>query len=313
MARRILVTGSSSLVGSHFVESFGSKYELHAIGREDVFGKGGPLRSFDRIDITERGLMQEAVRRSGCEALVNFAAFTDVDACEKESGNTEGLVFRTNSLAVRWMAEACKAGGIAMYHISTDAVFDGTRGPYSEDDQPGRFDKKLGWYGFTKYSAEKELARVGPEHCLIRISYPYRARFDRKLDFARRILSLYREGKLYPLFDDQLLTPTLIDDVSTALDLMIERSLRGTYHVASTVTTTPFEFGSKLLSVFFPSDGKVLGLKRGSVKDFNRSPGHAPRPMKGGLLTKRIESAGFRPKTFEEGILEIHRQAKAGV
>jgi dTDP-4-dehydrorhamnose reductase len=298
------------MVGSHFVESRGADYELHAVGRTNRFGKGELLRTFKKIDITDHHSLVQAIGRSGCDLLVNFAAFTGVDLCEAESGDREGLAFKSNALAVRWMAESCRASGMEMYHISTDAVFDGTKGPYSEDAVPGPAAGRLSWYGYTKWIAELGLRKALEEHCIVRISHPYRANFAPKLDFARKILTLYSKGKLYPLFTDQVFTPTLIDDLSNALAFLFDRRARGTFHVASPLATTPFDFGEELVRVFF--QGGVTGrhLDRGSVTDFNLAPGHAPRLVKGGLNTSRLERAGFTPRNYREGIEEIFRQSR---
>jgi dTDP-4-dehydrorhamnose reductase len=303
--RKVLVIGSSSLVGSHFVENYGDRYEISAIGRKNIFSNTNLLSSFETVDILDGEKLAEAIRSSDAEFVINYAAETNVDRCEAEKGNESGRVYLTNVEAVHVMATACKDSRKRLVQISTDFVFDGTCGPYSEDDLACSIHSKIGWYGYTKYLAETKIHEVAvPGSAIIRISYPYRARYESKTDFARNIIDLYQKGKLYPMFDDQIFSPTLINDVSSAIDFLMEHSLSGTYHVASRFPSTPFEFASKLISTFFPEDSPP-SIKKGSILEFNKIPGRAPRPVRGGLRTDKIGKLGFIPKTIEESIQAI--------
>jgi dTDP-4-dehydrorhamnose reductase len=307
LATKLLFTGSSSLVGSHFVEKFGRKYEISAIGKRNLFQDKGPLASFSAVDFTDGEALDKAVEESDARIVVNYAARTDVDGCELERGNIGGSVYSVNTTAAKRIAECCQRTGKRMYQISTDMVFDGTSGPYGEKDAPGPATKPIGWYAHTKYLAEQEVEKACKEHCILRIAYPYRANFAPKLDFARSILDQHRRGKLHPMFTDQLFTPTLVDDASTALDLLISKRVEGVVHVASKNVTTPYEFATKLLSAFFSYSQP---LQKGSVLEFNSSPGRAPRPVRGGLRTDRISALGLVPRTTDEGIAEILRQSR---
>ena len=309
MARRIVVLGSSSLVGSHFVETFGRAYDLSALGRRNIFSDQGVISEFRRIDITNKDELQHAIRSLDAELVLNFAAETGVDKCELERQAVDGKVFATNTLAPQWMAEACRDSGKLLYHISTDAVFDGSAGPYQEDDNPGPCTAGMSWYGCTKNLAEAGIQKILDSCCIIRITHPYRAAFALKTDFARNLLALYSRDQLYPLFDDQVISPSLVDDVSLALDFLIKRNATGIFHVASKDSTTPFAFGCKLISTFYGVRDPASVLRKSSVREFNRVAGKAPRPVKGGLGTSKVAKMGFIPRTFEEGIEEIHRQS----
>lgn len=310
MARKkLLVIGPSSLVGSHFVETFSNKYEISGLGRTNIFGSD-KLAPFNTVDIQDKSNLIQAVKDSSAEVVINYAAETNVDGCEAEREKSDGRVYLTNAAAVGWMAEACKETGKIFYQISTDFVFDGTQGPYSENDTSGLDTNKIGWYGYTKHLGERELIeRLPHDNCIVRISYPYRARFKLKSDFARNILDLYQKGMLFPLFTDQLFSPTLIDDVSSAIDFLIAYDARGTYHVASRDVTSPFKFGSNLLSIFFAGFTSTI-LTRGLLSEFNKLSGRAPRPVRGGLKTDKIARLGFTPRSTEEGISELFRQMK---
>lgn len=297
------------MVGSHFVETFGHSYELSALGRRNIFSNQRVISEFRRIDIKNKDELQHAIQSLDAELVINFAAETDVDKCERERDAVDGKIFATNTLAPQWMAEACRDSGKLLYHISTDAVFDGSAGPYHEGDNPGPCTAGMSWYGCTKNLAEAGIRKVMDTWCIVRITHPYRAAFKLRTDFARNMLTLYSKGQLYPLFDDQVISPSLIDDVSLALDFLIKRNATGIFHVASKDSTTPFAFGCKLISTFYGVRNPASILPRSSVREFNRAAGKVPRPVKGGLGTSKVAKMGFIPRTFEEGIEEIHRQS----
>jgi dTDP-4-dehydrorhamnose reductase len=307
MVNKILVTGSSSLVGSHFVETFGTKYQLSAIGRRNIFAGSDVLISFKEVDLQIEKMVEDSITASDAEIVVNFAADTNVDECEREKGIIDGLVYNLNAREPQWLAVACARSGKRLFQISTDAVFDGSNGPYSEAQETGPITKELSWYGYSKYMAEKGITEQSNDSCIIRISYPYRANFKLKIDFARNILTLYRNGKLHPLFNDQIFSPTLIDDISAAIDFLIQKDVKGIYHVACRYPTTPYDFGRKLMERFFPNEARHMP-ESSSVVEFNKSTGKAPRAVRGGLKTDKISNEGFTPKTVEESIVEFYRQ-----
>ena len=306
----MLVIGSSSLVGSHFVESFANKYEISAIGRRNIFGDSGLLSNFREVSLQNESALREIIASSDAEFVVNYAAETNVDGCEKESGDLSGKVFVTNCESVGWMAAACKQVRKKFCQISTDFVFDGTKGPYLENDQAGPTSRKLSWYGFSKYMAEKRLIEVDPPgYCIVRTSYPYRAVFEYKLDFARNILHLFEQSRLYPMFKDQIISPTLVDDISSGVDFLISNGVEGTCHIACKEPTTPFIFASRLVSKFSSEQNPASRVQEGSILPLATGNGHrAPRPINGGLRTDRIQSLGFIPRTFEEGIDSLFKQ-----
>ncbi len=105
-----------------------------------------------------------------------------------------------------------------------------------------------------------------------------------------------------------MISPTLIDDVSRAVDSLIHQNKRGIYHVSCKTPTTPFDFGYHLVSVFFSSDEAEKNLKKGSIIEFNKIPGKAKRPVHGGLKMDKIQNEGFTVKTYQQGIDAILKQ-----
>ena len=302
MNDKILVFGADGLVGSRFT---------------DLYHKETPTITpkSEELDITNKKAVELYFEtyKNEFHSVVNFAAFTDVDGAEKEKGNEKGVVYLVNAVGAQNLAEATKAFDKYFIHISTDFVFPGKEenpGPYPEDARLTEKPEELTWYGWTKLVGEKRVRQVNKNASIVRISYPYRAQFAGKLDYARKILSLYDEGGLYPMFSDQKMTPTFIDEAAKVIYLLLEEKKVGIYHITSCDLTTPFEFANYILE-------KAKGVKRavteGSMKEFLEVPGRAPRPRLGGLLTEKTrKELGITLMTWKEAVDEFVSQFKGG-
>ncbi len=306
----LLVFGAASLVGSEFVAR--TAHAVHAAGRTDPRTQGFPAASFTSVDLLDARAVAEVVERSVAEVVVNFAAATDVDGVERERpatlGAAGGPAYRLNAIAPRAMAEAAERSGKRLITLSTDFVFDGVDGPYDERAEPAPFGPKVSWYGYTKGVGEVDARAASAATAVLRIAYPFRARFAGKLDFARGLVARRRAGRLPPLFADQQFTPTWIPDVGRAVEHLIRSGERGVLHVASPELTTPWEFGSYLFGLV---DRTELRLPQGSMAEFLEKPGTTPRPRRGGLKVGRLPGAGVELTGWRRALEEFVREGGA--
>ena len=241
------------------------------------------------------------------DTVINFAAFTNVDGAEAERGNEDGLVWRLNVEGPKFLAEAAKKYDKFLIHISTDFVFEGTKeipGPYSEEAEAASSPDRLGWYGWTKNRAEVEVMKANPDASVVRTAYPFRVDlFAAKKDYAHGIISLFEEDKLYPMFTDQKLTVTFLEDQIEALKKLAGVGKGGIYHVVNSGVTTPHEFASYLLEKYA---GKRVKVEEGLMEEFLKAPGRTPRPRLGGLETKKTERVlGMEFRSWKEAVDEF--------
>jgi len=299
--KKIYVTGSSGLVGSRFVELYSQKYNLFT-------------PDYPKVDITKKDDVDKLLKKEKPDAIVHLAAYTNVGEGEKQRGNKGGGCWQINVEGTRNLVSSLDPKQTQYIHISTDNVFSGLAndpGPYLED-HPLELDAlKLTWYGYTKAEAEREVRKcLGENSTIVRIIYPVRAKYDLKLDYLRKPLSLFDQGKLYPLFNDQQISIAFIDEVAEALDRIVEGDLRGIFHVSSRDTATPYELISYMIE---KARGRVGVVKSTSLKDYLKTIDNPVRyPMYGGLKVGKTEEAlEMKLRTWKEIVDEIVRQQKS--
>jgi dTDP-4-dehydrorhamnose reductase len=293
---KYLVTGSAGLVGSRFVDLEGKEKLL--------------TPSIDELDILDvekvRNYFEE--NKVKFEVVVNFAGYTNMDEAESQRGDREGLSWKLNVEGAENLAKVCHEFDKFLIHISTDFIFPGEEsapGPYSEDAKPPeKLSDTVTWYGWTKLEGERRVMEVNPGAAILRIAYPYYAApYGEKMDFAKKIVNLYEEGKLYPLFEDQVFSTLYVDDLVEVIDKLAEKRLPGIFHAVNDGQASYWGFGSYLIE-------KQKGIKdapeKGSVKEFLKTPGRTPRPIIGGLDTKKTQDRlGIKFRTWQEAADEF--------
>ena len=222
---RVLVTGAGGQVGAEAVR----------LGGAEVVGLGRPApgsRPGEGLDVTDRAAVWEAVERVRPDVVLNAAAFTAVDRAESEPD----AAFAVNRDGAAHVAEACARAGIPLVHLSTDYVFDGTKGaPYV----PGDPAAPLGVYGASKAAGEVAVRERCPQHVILRTAWVFSGRSG----FVVTMLRLAQTREEVRVVADQWGHPTLAADLArAALRVAREagagRAPWGTWHVAGTPLTT---------------------------------------------------------------------------
>lgn len=271
---KVLVTGANGLVGSRFIDLFNSRFNF-------------VTPSYPEFDMTNAVQMNEVVEKENPDWIVNFAAFTDVNAAEAQTGDETGAAWQANVEGVRHLTSAFKSKNFIQ--ISTDMVFQGDLsqpGPYAETETPPETNEKLTWYGWTKNRAEKIV--TDRDGTILRIIYPVRSHFDPKLDYIRGALKKFAEGKMYPLFMDQQICIAFIDQIAETLTKIIETDSHGVFHCASD-TTTPYEL---ITYVVDQLGADASGIKSVSITEFLKTQTNPNRyPVWGGLKVVLTEEA----------------------
>ncbi|HET6315462.1 MAG TPA: NAD(P)-dependent oxidoreductase [Chloroflexota bacterium] len=256
----VLVLGGSGLVGTRFRELCQDRVKLL-------------VPSHTQLDVLNTGELEAYLDEQAPEAVINLAAWADVDGAEAQRGDTSGTVYQLNAAYPGHLAQICAGRKTYLLHVSTDYVFDGENDarPYRENDVPN----PLGWYAQTKLDGERTIQGSAAKACIARIEMPFTAQPLRKTDFARICLSKLQRGESIAGVADQRITPVFLDDAAAALLRLIELQVTGIVHVAAASWTTPYEF-ARGIAVRLELNANLI--QQASFADFSQSRA-AKRPQ----------------------------------
>ena len=231
---RFLLLGGTGQVGT----------ELRALALSDNIEVAAPDRG--ELDLQDESAIARMIALEPWSAVVNAAAYTDVDRAESE----EAVAFAVNAAAPSRLADETGRRGIPLVHISTDYVFDGRKGaPYVEQDSVA----PLNAYGRSKLAGERGVCAGNPRHVVLRTSWIY-SPYGR--NFVKTILRLAGEREHLTVVADQRGCPTAARDIARAcLDIALrcvsepEHTPYGVYHFAGAGDASWFEFASKIVEM----------------------------------------------------------------
>lgn len=207
---RVFVTGWDGLLGTALVPRLRAGHEVDGCGVADG-------------DIADRVHVRGRFRAFRPDLVIHLAAMTAVDGCEAE----EDLAFRVNAEGSRVAAAEAEAVDAAILAVSTDYVFDGTKGaPYTEDDEP----RPLGVYGRSKYAGEEAIRTAAVRWAVVRSAWLYGAGGR---NFVDTLAGLLERGERIPVVADQTGSPTYVDDLAEGLTAMVPKRPRGLYHLVN--------------------------------------------------------------------------------
>jgi dTDP-4-dehydrorhamnose reductase len=253
---KILVIGAHGMLGRSLVGLLSDFPHAGNPGYEVVAAGHG------QIDVTNASSTPKFITHIMPEVIVNCTAFSNVDACETQISEA----FAVNAAGPGNIARAGKDTGAKTFHISSDYVFDGTKGaPYLETDKPN----PLSVYGKSKLEGEIAVQRATDNYAIIRTAWlfgPYRK------NFVTTMLDLGRKNGSVSVVSDQYGCPTYTADLSLAIQTVIARDLRGLYHVVNAGYCSRLEWAQKIFE-FSGTPVSVIPIKS---TDYQR-PARAPQ------------------------------------
>ena len=241
------------------------------------------------LDLGERDSVEQVVGSVLPEAVVNCAAYTDVDGCESDVATA----LRVNALGVRHLAVACARVGAHLVHVSTDYVFAGDKdGPYDEWDQLA----PRSVYGRSKLGGEVELARHAGSWAMARTSWVFGRRGR---NFVDTIVGRVRGGEPVRVVTDQRGCPTYAPDLAGMLARLAVERRAGVYHVTNQGPCTWHELACAAVELA-GFDPTAVGTM--TTAELNRP---APRPANSVLADHALASSGLRPlRHWREALAE---------
>jgi len=244
---KVLVTGASGLLGSKLVEVLISKgYTVYAGYHGNSPKAGFPVK----FDISSEEDVKRVFEHVKPDVAVHAAALTNVDECEVK----RELAWNVNVVGTGNVVKFSKQYGSFLIYISTDYVFRGDRGMYSENDEVC----PVNYYGYTKLKGEKEVKNMLKEYCIARASVIYgSAPATGKTNFALWIIEKLKEGELVRVVTDQWNSPTLNTNLAEMLTEILDRRITGTYHLAGATRISRYDL-AKLVAETFNQDKNLI-------------------------------------------------------
>jgi len=272
---RLLVTGAGGMLGQDVVaaaEAAGA--DVLALARGD-------------LDVTDERAVAAALADEPVDAVVNCAAWTDVDGAESDPDGADAV----NALGAGNLAQAAAHAGVRLVHVSTDYVFDGDRSPdepaYVESDVPG----PRSVYGASKLAGEEAVADAGGSHAIVRASWLFGVGGP---NFVATMLALAQERDEVTVVTDQIGCPTATAHLAPALlELAGDEGAQGIFHVAGSGRCSWHELAVET----FRQAGIACRVLPCTTADMPRP---APRPAFSALASERDDAPLLPP--WQEGL-----------
>ena len=261
--QKVLITGASGLLGANLVRHYAPANETTGWYATNAISIAGA--NMERVDLIDHDSVARELDRLGPDLIIHCAAATDVEWCER---NPE-LAKAINEDATEFLATQAKNVGGKFVFTSTDSVFDGKMGRYSETDAPGA----LNSYAAGKVRTEQAVAAVNPNALIIR-SYFYGHSPAGNRSLLEWVLVRALAGEKVPGFTDSFFSPISVHDFANALDAAINNETFGLLNLGSSNAISKYEFARMVMeayncdmSLLRPITVDDIGLKADRPRD----------------------------------------------
>jgi dTDP-4-dehydrorhamnose reductase len=294
---KILVTGSNGLLGQKLTELLENDPSVTLIAT--ARGKSVlPITKgeFHNLDITDGQAVDDVFARTRPDVVINTAAMTQVDQCETE----REACWTANVTSVENLVAACIKYSTHLVHVSTDFIFDGTRGPLDENEKPN----PVNYYGESKLAAEEVVKKSKAGWSILRTVLV----FGITRDMSRSNIVLWvknslEQGKNIQVVNDQWRTPTLAEDLAQGCYLAAKKKATGIYNISGKDFLTPYDIAIATAD-YFKLDKSLV-----NVTDSTKFTQPAKRPPKTGfIIDKARTDLGYEPRSFAEGLAVLESQ-----
>lgn len=294
--KRILVCGSNGLLGQKLAWLFDGEtdYEILHTSHHRAFAQNDILVDYTMLDISNRSDVKSLVAGYRPDVIINAAAMTNVDNCEKE----RELAWKINVTGVENLVEVSRRINAKLVHISTDYVFDGKTGNYSEEDRV----HPINYYGKTKLAGENAVIAGGIEYAILRTVLVYGAGVNVKNNFALWVVNNLLDEVPIRCADDQISSPTNVFDLATAVKSVIDVDATGLYHISGPDAVSRYDFALKAADIFGLDSGLISRVRSADLGQF------AARPLHTSLrYTKAKNVIFYNPMNTSQGLMLLQQ------
>lgn len=293
-----LLTGANGFIGSYLCERMAREgWPVLATGRGVSRLPAGqwPTVQYQSLDFTDPYAVHDICEAFRPQAIIHCGAMGKPDECEEKQWeahqvNVEGTIHL-----------ALQAAELDAYFLflSTDFVFDGVKGMYKEEELL----RPVNFYGRTKVEAEAAVAELAGEYGIVRTVLVYGAPQSGRSNLLSIVNDKISEGQPYRVVDDQVRTPTYVEDLVEGMMEMIRRKAKGIYHLCGAEIMSPYDMAAEMVRINGQDTSLIQRVKTEELKH------PAARPMRTGLdISKAQRELGYKPGSFEEGIRAMKKR-----
>lgn len=296
----ILIIGANGLVGHKTVFALHSHgFNVFATARTNEHYFDSISCKFSELDFSKMSTVKQYIRDNSIDIVVNCAAYTAVDKAEEEKDKCQLI----NALTVEKLARYCYLKEIFLVHISTDYVFDGSDGPYTESSIPN----PLSVYGSSKLGGDNSILATCRKFAILRAIVVYGAHRDsKKNNFATWLISELKQEKNVRIVDDQTGTFTFAEDLVDSIVSVIKSTKYGIFNISGNELMNRYEMSCKIAD--------TLSLKKSLISPIKTSEFNQPaeRPLKSGFIIEKAQKElKFNPTSLVNSILKIDKQMQS--
>jgi dTDP-4-dehydrorhamnose reductase len=291
---KILVTGANGFVGHYLVkELLRTDHTVIATGKaESRLYFSGDNFFYEPMDFTDPFNVHDVFEKHQPDVVIHAGAMGKPDEVEKEQWQAY-LVNVEGTVTLLTNAEECNSFFV---YVSTDFVFSGNEGGYTEEDTP----TPVNYYGRTKLDAEDAVKEYDGDWAIVRTVLVYGRPESGRSNILTIVKDKLTKGETYNVVDDQWRTPTYVEDLAHGIRLIIDQRATGIFHLAGKDKLTPFQM-ARQAAAYLGLDAELI--KRVTAADFTQP---AVRPAN---TTFNIEKArkqlGYEPVSFQEGLQKM--------
>lgn len=287
---RILIIGASGQVGRVFYDLYKGRPDTEVLGTYN----SRPAEGMAALDITDINSVSAVFEKFKPDTVILSSALTAVDFCETNPDEA----MRVNAEGTRNVISVCGAYKARPVYLSTEYVFDGQNGPYTEDAEPN----PINVYGRSKLAGEKYVLGCPFKPLVVRSTVIYH--YDRtSLNFVMQLITRLPASQRMRVPTDQISNPTYAPDLVLAVDELINKNCIGIYNVVGSDRLSRYDFAFKACMVLGLDKRFVDGVDTPSLAQA------APRPLSAGLVTAKLtRDTGYKPMSAAMGLSKFYTE-----
>lgn len=295
----ILILGASGRIASSLIRFFRLETNNRLILLSDNPEKLPRYEGYDyhKINSLDFKEIKQLCLLEKPEVIINAAGYTDVDKSETE----RKTVWDLNVTLAENLASISRVIDSHLISFSTDYVFDGLKGPYTEEDKPN----PLNFYGKTKHAMENACLFNLNSSTVIRTNTIYGSEARGKTDFIRWVIYKIEQGFSFDIVVGQYCNPTFSEDIAVVVNKIISKKRYGLYHAGGPDWLSRYDIAVKTAKIFSLDESLIKPIQPTKLEQ------SAKRPNKGGLVTLKAETdLGIKFTSLESGLMTLKQSMR---